>query len=240
MIPLLDIIGNVAAAVWVWSEIRKAGIKVRISSLKSAVVKIRESWIYFLSSMATTAFGALNTLFVGAFCPASDVAFWGLTIQLVNAVQALYTPVTNAIYPYMIREKNFKVIKTTLTIFMPLISLGCLIIYFGAEMILMLIGGEKYAMAASLFKWFIPLLFVSFPAMLFGWPVLGAIGKMKETTKTTVITAMLQVCGLFILAGINRVALEELAILRGLTELLMCSMRMGYCYQYRSLFTKDC
>lgn len=236
LIPLLDIIGNIVAAIWVWTEIRKIGIRIRIKSLKSAMVKIKESCIYFLSSMATTAFGALNTLFVGGFCIASDVAFWGLAMQLVNAVQALYTPVTNAIYPHMVREKNFKVIKTTLAIFLPLIAVGCLLIYYGADAILLLIGGQKYAVAAPLLKWFIPLLFVSFPAMLFGWPALGAIGKTKETTKTTVVTAIAQVCGLFFLIGVNRFTLENLALLRASTELLMCGMRMGYCYKYRDLF----
>lgn len=237
LIPVLDIIGNIVAAVWVWSEIRKLEIKVRIQSIKSAMVKIRESFVYFLSSMATTAFGALNTLFVGGLCGASDVAFWGLTMQLVNAVQAMYTPVTNGIYPHMIREKNLKVIKTTLVVFMPIIVAGCLVIFFGADTILLLVGGQKYAAAAPLFKWFIPLLFISFPAMLFGWPVLGAIGKTKENTKTTVITAIAQVCGLFVLIGLNRFTVENLAILRASTELLMCGMRMGYCYKYRSLFT---
>lgn len=236
LVPSLDIIGNIAAVAWVWFEIRKTGIKVRIKSLKSALAKIKESCIYFLSSMATTAFGALNTLLVGIFCSASDVAFWGLTMQLVNAVQALYTPVTNGIYPHMVREKDFKVIWTALAVFLPVIAAGCLIIYFGADTILLLIGGQKYAVAAPLLKWFIPLLFISFPAMLFGWPALGAIGKTKETTKTTIITAMAQVCGLIVLLGVNGFTLENLAILRAATELLMCGMRMSYCYRYRNLF----
>ena len=42
----------------------------------------------------------------------------------------------------------------------------------------------------------VPVLFFSFPAMLFGWPVLGAIGKVKENTKTTISAALVQIAGL--------------------------------------------
>ena len=235
-VPSLEIIGNIIAVGWIWFEVRKNGISVRIGSLKSTLIKIKESFVYFCSSMASTAFGALNTMLIGIFCSAQDVAFWGLATQLVNAVQALYTPVTNGVYPHMIREKSIKVIKTVLAIYMPIIVAGCLLIYFKADIFLLLIGGQKYAIVAPLLKWFIPLLFISFPAMLFGWPVLGAIGKTRETTKTTVITAIVQVAGLLVLMGVNRFTLQNIAILRALTEMIMCSMRIGYCYKYRDLF----
>ncbi len=237
-IPLLEILGNVVAIIWVWYEVKKTGIRVRVSSLESALIMLKESFVYFVSNMASTAFGALNTLFVGFFCTSTDVAFWGLAMQFVEAVQAMYTPVTNGVYPQMVREKKLKLIKNVMMVFMPIVVAGCLVVYCGADDILLLIGGAKYADAAPLLKWFIPLLFISFPATLFGWPVLGAIGKSKETTKTTVITAMAQVLGLILLIVIDRFTLINLAILRAMTELLMCCMRMRYCYKYRELFNE--
>ena len=238
MVPVLEIIGNLVAIVWIWSGIRKMGICVRVRSLRSAWVMLKDSFVYFLSNMASTAFGALNTLLVGIWCSTADVAFWGLAMQLVNAIQALYSPVINGIYPQMIREKSLHLIKKVLQIFMPLITVGCLIIYFGADLILGLVGGEKYAAVASLFRWFIPLLFISFPAMLFGWPVLGAIEKSKETTQTTVITAVLQTGGLVALKAVGGFTLVNLAILRAATELFMCTLRAGCCYKYRKMFSK--
>lgn len=236
LVPILEIIGNLVAVIWVGVEIKKIGIKVRIHSLKTTIKILKDSFVYFLSNMASTAFGALNTMLVGILCTANDVAFWGLAMQLVNAVQALYTPVTNGVYPQMIRDKNLKLIKNVILVFMPLIMVGCLIVFFGSDLILQIVGGEKYADVAPLFRWFIPLLLISFPAMLFGWPVLGAIEKSKETTKTTVITALAQIIGLFILAALNQFTLINLAVLRAVTELLLCVMRVGYCYKYRESF----
>lgn len=236
LVPILEIIGNLVAVVWVWHEINKMNMKVKIESLASTIAMLKDSFIYFLSNMASTAFGALNTLLVGIVLPTQDVAFWGLAMQLVNAVQALYTPITNGVYPQMIRDKDLKLIKKVIVIFTPLILIGCMIVFWGSDLILAIIGGEQYIGVASLFRFFIPLLFISFYAMLFGWPVLGAIGKTKQTTITTVATAGAQISGLFLLIIFNKFTLVNLAILRAVTEAFMCAMRIGYCYRYRREF----
>ena len=72
--------------------------------------------------------------------------------------------------------------------------------------------------------------------MLFGWPALGAIGKQKETTATTIITAIAQIIGLITLALVDQITLLHIAILRSITESLMASLRMGNCYRFRKLF----
>lgn len=236
LIPLLEIIGNLAAIVWVSISIKGLGISIRVSSLKDVITMLKESFVFFISNMASTAFGALNTLLVGIFLSEADVAQWGLVMQLVNAVQALYSPVINGIYPHMIREKDITFTFKVLKLFMALIAAGCLIIYFGADTILLIIGGEKYVRVAILLRWFIPLLIISFPAMVYGWPCLGAIEKAKEVTITTIVTALAQILGLLILAVSKQFTLINLALLRGMTELLMLLMRSNYCWKYRTLF----
>ncbi len=237
LIPVLEIIGNFIAIIWIWITIKSMNISVRISSLKDTLNMLKDSFVYFISNMATTAFGALNTLLVGIFLTKTEVGQWGLVMQLVNAIQAMYSPIVNGIYPHMIREKSMKFVSRIMKIFMPLIFLGCLIILFGADKILLIVGGQKYTVISNLLRWFVPLLIISFPAMLYGWPTLGAIEKAKEVTVTTVVTALVQIIGLVFLIIIDQFTLINLAILRGATELLMLSTRLGYCWKYRTLFS---
>lgn len=236
-IPLLEIVGNLAAIVWVWLSVKSLNITVKMSSFREVIEMLKDSFVFFISNMATTAFGALNTLLVGIFLSEADVGKWGIVMQLVNAVQALYSPVINGIYPHMVRVKEINYTFKVLKIFMPLICIGCLIIYFGADTILLIIGGEKYVIVADLLRWFIPLLVFSFPAMIYGWPSLGAIEKAKEVTITTIVTALAQIVGLLLLSVTNHFTLINLALLRGLTELMMLIMRSGYCWKYRDLFS---
>ena len=64
-IQILDILGGVAAVVLVLLELKKLGIRIRIRSLKRALIKLLKSALYFLSNMATTAFNVYNTFLVG-------------------------------------------------------------------------------------------------------------------------------------------------------------------------------
>ena len=105
-----------------------------------------------------------------------------------------------------------------------------------AKYALLIIGGEKYVTAVPLLRAFIPLLFFSFPSILFGWPALGAIGKEKETTLTTIITAFLQIGGLLILLLIGQFNVINLAFLRGFTEACMFAMRYRYCKKFKGEF----
>lgn len=235
-IPLLDIVGTFFAVVFVLFEMNKRKIKIRCKSLKKSINKLIESAIYFISDMATTAFGAFNTLLIGAFLPKVDIAYWTLCITMTSAVQALYSPINSGIYPDMIKTKNINIIKKILKIFMPIVIVGCIFTFVISKYALLIIGGEQYIGATNLLRALIPVLFFSFPAMLVGWPTLGAIGKIKEVTLTTVFTAILQIVGLIVLITINQFEVIQIALLRGATEFFMLMSRSIICLKNKDKF----
>lgn len=238
LIPIFDIISSFVAAVMCINEAKKLKIVFSVRGMANVFESLKKSAVYFMSNMATTAFNGLNTLLIGIFASVQDVAQWSIIIQLISAVQAMYSPITGGIYPEMIRSRNIKIIKKTLIIFMPVIILGSSVCYFGADIILRIVGGEKYVMASNVFRMAVPLLIISFPAMLLGWPTLGAIGKEKETTGTTILTAVAQVIGLVILILIHNMTLISLAILRSLTEFIMLLARVSLAVRYKDEFKK--
>ncbi len=235
-IPILDIVGSIVAVVLVFTELKKRKIKIRFTCMKNVLHKIKMSALYFMSNFATTAFGVLNTLLIGIYATESQVAEWSLCMQLINAAQSLYSPVTDGIYPEMIKNKKISLIKKSLKIFMPIVSAGCIFTFFSAKYVLLIIGGEQYVNAAYLLRSLIPVLFFSFPAILIGWPALGAIGRVKEITQTTVFTALFQVLGLVILITLNKFTLINIALLRGITELILFLSRFIFCIKFRREF----
>lgn len=237
-IPILDIIGTLVAILWVWRTMNRMGIVLSFGTLKEAFNKIKISAVYFVSDIVSTAFGALNTLIVGILLSSSDVAFFGLVSQLVAAVQAMYTPIVNGIYPEMVKTKSLNLIKKVLYIFMPLITIGCLIVFFGAGIILSIIGGSKYIGAGTVLKLMIPVLFFSFPEMLFSWPVLGVIDKVKETTATTIEATIVQITGLLLLIIFNVFTLNTITMLRGITEFILFVLRWTIFWKNRYRFNK--
>lgn len=233
LIPIFDCLGSGAALVMMLVEVKKMGLNMIPTGLKNAWRILKESATYFISDMATTAFGALNTLLIGIYIEETQVAYWGVVMQLVGAVQSMYSPVINGIYPSMLRTKSIGFVKKILMIFMPIVTVGCMLCYFGSDLILLIVGGSKYVVASPVFRCMIPVMFFSFPSMLFGWPTLGPIGKVRQTSVTTVVTAVAQVVGLILLLVFDQFTLINIALLRGATEILLLLLRMSVCVRYR-------
>lgn len=238
LIPLLDIAANLISAAISFGIIIKLKIKVRFGGFKMCFAMIKDSFTYFLSSVATTAFSALNTLLIGIYVSdLTQVAYWSVCLRIISAIQGLYSPLCNSIYPHMILKKDLKVIHKVMAIFMPVVIIGCAACFFFAKFALLVVGGKKYVAAYSLFRWLIPILFFSFPAQIYGWPALGAIGMAKQTTASTVIAAVLQVVGLFALIRAGQFNLINLAVLRGVTECSLMAVRMFIVYKNRARFS---
>ena len=236
-IPILDILSSFVAIVLTWREVHKLGIRISfVESFKGSIAALKVSSIYFISEASTTVFGVLNTILVGIFMNATDVAYWAVCLQLVNAVKSMYTPINNGIYPQMIKKKDIGIVKNVVKIFLPIVVAGCLFVFVFAEHIMVLAGSAKYAAAAPVMRCLVPVLFFSFPAMLFGWPTLGAIGKVKENTQTTVSAALVQIAGLVILIATNHFEIMLVALLKSFTEICLMSFRLRYCWKFRYEF----
>lgn len=132
--------------------------------------------------MATTAFGALNTLLIGAFLPATEVAYWSVCMQLIGAVQTMYTPITDGIYPEMIKTKSWKFIKRLLMIFMPIVFAGSAFSIAVAPYVLQIVGGEQYVAATSLFRALVPVL-ISVSGNRAGLADIGRTGQGRTGDK---------------------------------------------------------
>ncbi len=232
-IPVLDIIGSLLAIVLTIFKVKKRDIRLRISGLRDVFGKIKNSVVYFFSDVSTTAFTALNTLLIGAVCTKTDIAYWSVCMQLVSAVQSMYTPLSDGVYPEMLKSKNIKVIGKVFAIFVPIVAAGCIFTYFVAEIALGIAGGEEYRAAAPVLRMLIPLMLLSFFTIMIGWPILGAINKTKQVTFTTVITAIAQIAGMGILVITNKFTLINVALLRVCTEALLLILRFSFCMKYR-------
>lgn len=235
-IPILDIIGTVVSLVLVWLRVKKYEIVLVTPNISAAWAQLKESFRYFVSDIATTAFGALNTMLIGILLTTDQIALWSVALQIISAVQVMYTPITNGIHPEMVRSKSLSLIKKTCKIFLPIVVVGCIALFFLANIAIIIVGGEKYLPAVPVLRLLIPVLLFSFPGMVIGWPALGAVGRVKETTTTTIISAVFQCVGLVLLIVANQFTLVNIAILRCLTELVLLVARALYCWRYRSEF----
>ena len=236
LIPILDILSSAAALVLIYFQLGKYKVHLVLPAIKKTWLYIKESFEYFLSSVSTTAFSALNTLLIGIFLPEADIAIWAVALQIIGAIQMFYGPIIDGIYPEMVRSKDFKLIKKLLFIFMPAVFICCIFCYFAAPFIVNLAAGNKYTAAVPIFRLMIPVLFFGFPAMICGWPALGSIGKIRQTTLTTFMAALTQCIGILILIFCGIFTLPFIAFVRDITEGILLGTRASFVIKYRKEF----
>ena len=238
LMPIFDILGSIVVVFMTFIQLKKMNVQVdfKFNKIKQAFICLKTSFVYFISNFASTAFTLLNTLIIGIMLTKADVAYWNVTMQLVTAVQAMYAPIINSVFPTMLKEKSLKIIHKIMLIYMPLIFAGCGIILVLGNWGVNLVFGSDYLMSATLLKWLIPTLIFSFTGMLYGWPCLTAINKQKSATCTTIVSAVVQVVGLLLLALIGQFNLIGICVVRNITEICLCIPRMIIIYKNKSKF----
>ena len=239
LVPLFNGIGNVCSVVFTIFDLKKKyGIRITRVTMSSVLEEIKSSWVFFISTFATTAFTLANTLFMGFVNMSEvDIAYWGVAFQLISIVISLYDPIVSSLYPRMVISKDLKLIKYAFFIIMPIVVLGCIVCYFAAPFFVKIVGGEGYEGAIIIFRLMIPVLLFSYPAQLFGFPVLGPIGKEKSVTAATIIGSLFHILSLCLLLVTNNFTLIMIAILRSITEMVFMTMRVFFFFKHRHIYT---
>lgn len=237
LLPLFDIVGNlVSGAFSLYFAGHHFGVSIAFGEIKSWLLDIKESGVYFFSNFATTFLGAFTTIIAGFFLSASDIALWSVCMLVVSAAKAMYTPISNGIYPNVVITKNLNIVnKAAIMGSIPLL-LGCMVIAAFGDDIMAIIGGDDYGAAGEYLKYLIPVLAFSFYSMLYGWPALGAIEKNKEVTISTIQAALLQIFLIVAVVSCGNCSLFSLAMCCCASEALLLVLRCIYVIKYRKLY----
>ena len=238
LIPIFDIFASVISIVLVVLQLKKLGVKIDFSfrRIREAFVSLRKSLVCFLSNFSSTVFTLLNTVLIGLILTKTEVAHWTLSMQLITAVHALYNPIINSVYPIMIKEKNLKIIHRIMLIYIPLIVVGSVLVYFFSDWLVELLFTEKYLTSAKIFVCMIPVLIASFPSMLYGWPALSAIDNERGYSFTILLGVCVHIIGIIVLMISHQFTLINLAIIKCITEIVLCISRIILVYKNRRKF----
>lgn len=230
-VPVFDIVASAIALAWSFKAARRLfGLRIQWASFDRVFHELCVSGYYCLSNMASAAFSGFTTLVIGiAITNTAQIAYWSLAMTAVSAVQSLYAPITNSLYPHMVVGGDFGFAKRLAFLSVPFVFGGTVLFYCIAEPLVGIVGGPEYISGAYVLRLVSPVLVFSFYGMLFGWPILGAMGRVKELTRTTVLSSFFSIGMLLFVTWMGHASIFLFAVIRCLTEFLMCSMRFAEC-----------
>ncbi|MEY8677303.1 oligosaccharide flippase family protein [Granulimonas faecalis] len=238
LIPLFDLVGNLVAGTISIAYLRGRKIRVLFSGVRRWFADLRESLVYFVSNFSTTFFGALTTLVAGVVFDVDQVAYWSLCMTFVTAAKSLYSPISNSLYPYMVVEGDLGIVNRVakLSAVPAVICVGTLMLW-GHELVTF-VAGPEYGVSAVILQWMIPVFLCSYYSMIYGWPVLGAIGLEKETTFTTLFAAAIQVILIVAFYCTGTLTVFTLAATCGVSEAVLLLLRLGLLGKHIDKFKK--
>lgn len=234
-VPILNIIGATGAVIIVYAHVfKKLGIKFVKLDISYICETLKKSSYYFYSRIATSIYDATNTFILGFIYPNGNiVGYFTSTNNLVKTSRGAFSPIADSLYPYMIKNKNYKLVKKVLLICMPIIILGCIIVGIFAEFICVLLFGEEFRNAAPILRLLLPLIVVALPSYLLGFPTLTPLGLAKFANISTIAGAIIQIVGLGILYSMNLLNVYSICIITCITEFLVLSIRLWAIFKHK-------
>lgn len=234
-VPVSDIVTSIIGLTWtIFSMKKNYNISVVFGTFYDSVRCLRKSFLYFISNLSSTAFNSYTTFAIGAFITSPlDISYWSISLSVVNALQSLYPPVFNSLYPHMIANKDVGLIKKIGSIAFPIISILTIALVIMSKPIMCILGGSSYLPGAYIISWLAPLLLISFYSTFFGWPTLGAYGYVKELTKSTLFSGLFNVIVITIFGFAGCLKIATVVAIRLMTEAILLVSRGKYLLKYR-------
>lgn len=220
LVPLFNSLGFIAVGVIsIIIILKEFKFKLFIPKFNILSDYFKESSHFFLSRAAVSIYTSSNAFVLGLFTNNTMVGYYSIAEKLYIALQALYMPIVNVLYPYISKERNVKLFKK---IFKLAIVFNFVLIsglYLIAPYLVELISGNQIIESIEVFRIFLLVAIIVVPSILIGYPFLAALGYKNYANYSVVIASLVHIIGLLILAYTDMVNIYSIVVLLILTQL---------------------
>ncbi|SNR24545.1 polysaccharide transporter, PST family [Maribacter sedimenticola] len=234
LVPLLYSIGFVIAATFsLYIAYKEFGIAYSIPNLRQIRIQINNSTQYFFSRASVSIYSQGNNFVIGLLLGEFYAGIFGVAEKLYTAMTIIYTPLSDAIYPYMVQKKDLKLFKKVLIGSMIFNVIVCTFTFLMASQIVIFVFGSGYEESSILLRLYCLLAVLLVPTTFIGYPLLGAFGYEKYANYSVVIASIIHIIILLIISTFLSVYI--MIILLIVTQTIVFIIRM---YGVRSLVKK--
>ncbi len=242
VIPILNIIGYAAALLCVyWHLYRRLHIRFAACRPRDIWDSLRRSSTFFYSRIATSVYTASNTVIL-SLIPAGTgamVGYYSLADKLITTAKNGLSPISDSMYPYMTKNKDFKLVWKILKIFMPIIIAGCAVVAVFARPLCEIVFGPGYGNAAPVLRAMLPVVIVILPSYILGFPTLSAMGLSKYANYSVVFGSALHIINLLVLYFTGHMNMVTLGALVSIAEIAILAFRIVVIWRNRALLRAE-
>lgn len=241
MAPAATAVGNGAAAlVCVFDVKRRFGIRFCRVGVREMGDHLKRSSVFFYSRIATTAYSALNTIILDLISAGgAPTSFYTAADKLMTTGKSAVSPISDSMYPYMVKHRDFKLVKKVLLIAEPLIILFCAGVFIFAEPFCRLVFGEEFAETGQVLRAMLPVGVVILPSYILGFPTLSAMGLSKYANTSVIAGSAFHLAVMAALYFTGNMNMITLGLAVSATECVILGIRVAVVVRCRGRMKEE-
>ena len=226
-VPLLNSSGFIISGIIsIWLIVTNFCVKMRVPRLEVILKYFKDSTQFFLSRVSISVYTFTNTFVLGLFKSTQEVGYYSVAEKLYIALQQIYQPMGNTLYPYVAHKKNIWLYRRIFKVVFFFNFIIALVLFVLAKQIINIIFGTNLDISASIFRILLLSYIVVVPSILLGYPLLAAMGFPIYANISVVAGSFLHLVGLVILFYLNLINVYSISTMVLVTESFVLMIRV--------------
>ena len=234
LVPLFNSTGFILAAiVGLFLSFKNFNVKFYFPSVRVLHLYLKDSFNFFLSRISVSIYTISNTFVIGTFGSMEMAGIYAIAEKLFNALQGVYHPLVNALYPFITKEQSSKLFKKIFSISVISNVIMVITVFFFANKLFAMVFSSYVEESIYVFKILIIACLIIAPSIVLGYPFLAAFGHPKFANFSVILPSILHMIFLGILVLFNSVNVTYIAYLVILTESIVLTIRLYGSFKYK-------
>jgi len=159
------------------------------------------------------------------------VAYYSVAEKIYQALQQVYQPIIQTLYPYVAKHKNIAFFKKAfgLIVIFNIFTIATLY-FFSSDLLLLLFGKSISIESLKVFHYFLVASLFVVPSIAIGYPFLGALGFARYANMSVVYASIFHFIGLMVLASSGSITIYNVSALVIFTQII------DFCYRFYGVF----
>jgi len=208
LIPLINAGAMLVAGIVSLSFIvRKFKIRFQLVSLQIIIMYLKDGWHLFVSIFSMNFYRNTNVLILGLVADNSAVGIYSAGEKLVKALQSIFTPLTQTLYPYISRVtvtepgKSLRSIKILMKYMVILTSVLTAFVIYYSKPITHLLFGAEFVLTSKIVKITSGMLIIGMVNYILGILFMTNFGMKAQFSHAVVFTGIVN---LFVCSALSK------------------------------------
>ena len=240
IVPLLNSAGALTAGILGYIlAVRTFKLKVYIPNLTTIKKQFKYSSEFFISRVSLSLCTNTNTVCLGFITSGIAVGYYVAAEKIYNAIRSLTGPLTGALYPYITKNRDIKLFNKLFKVLVIGVFFVSLFAFIFAKDIISIFYGDQMLEAYKVFRVFCLLFLITMPYTLIGYPLLGAMGHIKECNYSVVAESAIHITGLVVLICLKKLDIYTMSYWVTFTSFLGLLIRGYFVIKYNLLRDRE-